>query len=744
MKRNHNLTAQKKGLSRQWDSRKHTKFSLKKFWILSKVSVWLFQLWNTSHHRHLIELSKRIFTLLTTNGKTFTVQYCKEAHRLMSKSLGGEVTQSSSEPRVASRRGLPLIIPGALRLLIEAGEPKIIRVVFTILSVYRVIPAYPKLKLGTITSPHFGVIKDLPELDLVLPLLKINNFVNSYLQDKYFKVATGPFTVGRSLRLLTSAGPNSSNQLFGYAIDAFAWRNNPTLLEIFKRFALLTNHKDIWEKLRDDIKHIDSKDLKVSDLLSTPEINDAIKSSQDSLKLGKLCLKQEAAGKVRVFAMVDAWTQSLLATLHDGILKILSSIPQDGTYDQHKPVKVLIDKGIQELYSFDLSAATDRLPIDLQCRIISSLFNNEEVGSLWKSLLVDRDYILDSKDPKFISGNGSYRYAVGQPMGCLSSWPMLAITHHLIVQVAARRSGIIKWFENYAVLGDDIVIGDKVVASAYLVLMKDLGVEINLSKSLVSASGSCEFAKRFYHHGVDVSPIGPKSILEMIGSPRSFKDVVLNNSLIEVEDFAILRDQLKGLFSSDNVINSKWINRIKSNYWDLVSCFGLNLGLDLSPNLTVTAIDSLDPKELVIFNSVLKQIIDYKLTQGWFLGLEETVNTYNRYRRFYSFSSISQFPSTNCILSSMSEILQECTYKLDTKMTESEALKLAFTSLSRLTWVLEKKKQTESRSIKSLRLSKDLMNDLYVASPALAIFLVKESQADPRFVKREGINWELS
>jgi len=140
----------------------------------------------------------------------------------MSKSLGGEVTQSSSEPRVASRRGLPLIIPGALRLLIEAGEPKIIRVVFTILSVYRVIPAYPKLKLGTITSPHSGVIKDLPEIDLVLPLLKVNNFVNNYLQDKYFKVATGPFTVGRSLRLLTSAGPNSSNQLFGYAIDAFA------------------------------------------------------------------------------------------------------------------------------------------------------------------------------------------------------------------------------------------------------------------------------------------------------------------------------------------------------------------------------------------------------------------------------------------------------------------------------------------------------------------------------------------
>lgn len=160
--------------------------------------------------------------LYTTNGKTFTVQYCKEAFRLMSKSLGGEVTQSSSEPRVANRRGLPLIIPGALRLLIEAGDQKVIRVVFTVLSVYRVIPAYPKLKLGTIISPFSGVNSDLPELNLVLPLLEKKSFLNNYLREKYFKVATGPFTVGRSLRLLTSAGPNSRNQLFGYAIDAFA------------------------------------------------------------------------------------------------------------------------------------------------------------------------------------------------------------------------------------------------------------------------------------------------------------------------------------------------------------------------------------------------------------------------------------------------------------------------------------------------------------------------------------------
>jgi hypothetical protein len=38
---------------------------------------------------------------------------------------------------------------------------------------------------------------------------------------------------------------------------------------------LLTNNKNVFEKLRDDIKHIDSRDLKVEDLLETPEIKDA-------------------------------------------------------------------------------------------------------------------------------------------------------------------------------------------------------------------------------------------------------------------------------------------------------------------------------------------------------------------------------------------------------------------------------------------------------------------------------------
>jgi hypothetical protein len=50
--------------------------------------------------------------------------------------------------------------------------------------------------------------------------------------------------------------------------------------------------------------------------------------------VGQLSRKQEAAGKVRVFAMVDIWTQSIMSPLHKMLSSFLGSLPNDGTKDQ--------------------------------------------------------------------------------------------------------------------------------------------------------------------------------------------------------------------------------------------------------------------------------------------------------------------------------------------------------------------------------------------------------------------------
>jgi hypothetical protein len=114
-----------------------------------------------------------------------------------------------------------------------------------------------------------------------------------------------------------------------------------------------------------------------------------------------------------------------------------------------------------------------------------------------------------------------FRYAVGQPMGALSSWAMLAMTHHLIVQYCYKVSfplKPLKWFDGYELLGDDIVIFDGVVAAKYLEVMELLGVPINLSKSVVATSAVVEFAKVTLVDGVDVSALSFKQFLSSSSS----------------------------------------------------------------------------------------------------------------------------------------------------------------------------------------------------------------------------------
>jgi hypothetical protein len=228
--------------------------------------------------------------------------------------------------------------------------------------------------------------------------------------------------------------------------------------------------------------------------------------------LGKLRAKEEAAGKVRIFAMVDPITQWILYPLHTAIFSCLRLWPMDGTFEQTLPLKrMTFGKG---LYSVDLTAATDRLPMPLQEAMISLLTGSAEIAAAWKTLLVERDYSFFQLG--YSKWAGRYRYAIGQPMGALSSWASLAITHHFLVQLAAWRSGFVPAglvYTNYSVLGDDLVIGDREVYEEYLVILTQLGMPVNLSKSIISHKGTAlEFAKRTVYKGIDVSPITLKDM----------------------------------------------------------------------------------------------------------------------------------------------------------------------------------------------------------------------------------------
>jgi hypothetical protein len=287
-------------------------------------------------------------------------------------------------------------------------------------------------------------------------------------------------------------------------------------------------------------------------LLSLPLVPLLLLSRKIPSRLGKLATLFEARGKVRVVAITDWWTQALLAPLHEALFDILRALPEDGTFDQLAPTKRLIAyvrASGAKVFSYDLSAATDRLPIAFQIQVLEALGVSWAVN--WAALLTARPWYL-KKEPVF--------YAVGQPMGALSSWAILAVTHHLLVQIAARRSGVTGWFTHYALLGDDIIIADESVAGAYLDLMTSLGVTINLSKSFEMKSGTFEFAKRWISPTLgDLSPISPGLILASLRNPRIlatlFKDA-LNRSF--VFSTHVVRDLVRYLRS---VRPRKWLDR---------------------------------------------------------------------------------------------------------------------------------------------------------------------------------------
>jgi hypothetical protein len=98
-------------------------------------------------------------------------------------------------------------------------------------------------------------------------------------------------------------------------------------------------------------------------------------------------------------------------------------------------------------------------------------------------------------------------------MGLYSSWAALAVTNHFLVRLSGARRGFNE-FEDYLVLGDDIVIFQEQVADEYIKLMESLGVETKPSDSIKpKVNHTFEIAKRLFRCGVEISPV-PLSLVK--------------------------------------------------------------------------------------------------------------------------------------------------------------------------------------------------------------------------------------
>lgn len=164
---------------------------------------------------------------------------------------------------------------------------------------------------------------------------------------------------------------------------------------------------------------------------------------------------------------------------------------------------------LSKLFSFDLKAATDSLPVVLSEAMLTGLFG-EAFAESWRQIMTQASF----RSPEPLRGTRGrlYRFTKGQPLGYYSSWPVFALTHHMLVWRSAWQVYPGRKFLDYAILGDDIVIADEKVAAEYERLMDGCEVTISREKCLISHSGAMEFAKRFITDlgSLDFSPVSLK------------------------------------------------------------------------------------------------------------------------------------------------------------------------------------------------------------------------------------------
>lgn len=414
-------------------------------------------------------------------GTEVALKTFKELSRYVTCYVTGQDSRLAQEQWLSTYKdGYPKCLSFARKSL-SGGDKEWMRFVLTLLGCYKLFRLPPKIDVTSVTQPPkdpVRIARLIEEMDNHIPQIL------SDLGDKEFTPslrapifattkagASGPFAIGvTSLHDLLAVRREGVNDLISPVVqgsyDPMQQRN---LMEILQNSALAIQMKDI----------------------------------QDKGKLpARLHFLSEGGGKTRTICIPDIWSQIALKPIHEFLMSWLKGLPNDGT-SSHNLTALRLKEWTRdrEVVCSDLTTATDRIPVDLQERVLSYPLGPGLAAS-WKSLLVDRDIDCQGKP---------VRYAVGQPMGFLSSWAAMALTHHVIVRYSAILEGITD-FKDYLIIGDDVAIADRRVGERYMAIMADLEVPISLGKSILPGSTvrAGEIAKRLFVLGEEISPVPPK------------------------------------------------------------------------------------------------------------------------------------------------------------------------------------------------------------------------------------------
>jgi hypothetical protein len=401
--------------------------------------------------------------------------------------------------------------------------------ILTILSSFRTVIVPKALNSDSITTP--GTCPEFNEELIPDALCALGITRDTFMAEFNSRVRAN------KRHFTSSSGPNGP-ALQNASWDAKAILNDPKLRKFLHDWCQLTGQQSIW-------KAAVSANIYCRNMFGFDE---PVKVADKVVYHSKLHVIYEKGDKSRIIAMADYWTQDALTPLHDTLFHFLGKIDNDFTMNQEKGFNFVKDTLCQgnfdQVASLDLSAATDRLPVWYQAKILSHLFNSDKIGQAWRDLISNRSFYLE-KENKYI------RYACGQPMGLKSSFAMLGLMHHVVVQIAAMKAGMgARSFSDYAILGDDIVLAHGSVIMEYRNYMDYIGQDISDLKSLFSRSTphSAEFCKRLIVEGQEASPF-PAGLLVQVGKSGKFAPqlqavMIMRNLVINPQFFWNYMDNL--------------------------------------------------------------------------------------------------------------------------------------------------------------------------------------------------------
>lgn len=148
-------------------------------------------------------------------------------------------------------------------------------------------------------------------------------------------------------------------------------------------------------------------------------------------RAGRLAQSIEGRAKRRIFAIGNYVCQRLLQPIHHWLMAVLRGLPTDGTFNQSAPLLRLVNR--KKYFCYDLTAATDRMPLKVLFHTMASM-----LGSKFASSTVNSTLALHTFEVPFVGCRGKRRrdpdslisyardqnvvsFVVGKPLGDLTT-----------------------------------------------------------------------------------------------------------------------------------------------------------------------------------------------------------------------------------------------------------------------------------------------------------------------------------